>query len=206
MIRNLLFSSILFLVCSCAPPVYNGLADATEQNGCIDRFIPDSSKALYNTQVNVAGKHLSGLLIIKPMPGNITHTVFTSETGITYFDFEFSENDFRVVYCMPKLNKKAVIGLLKTDFGMLLRHQMKRTPDLAKADSTRLYFGFSDHKNTTWYITDKECKQLKSIEHTVRSKKKIIVNLMMAGTQLPDSVYIDHQTFNFNISLNKIYR
>ena len=64
--RYLLFVSILMIL-ACRSP-YRNLPVVQGKPGCVLRFKPVFGSELYNTQVNVAGKHLSGLLIIKTMP------------------------------------------------------------------------------------------------------------------------------------------
>jgi hypothetical protein len=46
--------------------------------------------------------------------------VFVNEVGMTFFDLETGISTFRVVSCLPSLDKKALHKILETDFRMLL--------------------------------------------------------------------------------------
>lgn len=204
--RYLLLSSCFLLLFGCGTSPYLFLEQNNAQPVCFNKLVPAFKTELYNAQINVTGKHLSGLLLFKTMQDSSIRVVFTSETGLTFFDFEFSENDFEVINCISKLNKKPVIKQLKNDIGLLLRHEMKDKPSLTMSGNNELYFGYKKSKETIWYITDNDCMYIKRIETASQKKKKVIVNLTSFGTTLPDSAYLEHQLFEFNISLQKIDR
>jgi len=192
------------MVCGCASSPYLFLSDQNNQPDCLNYLVPKFDKILYNAQINVTGKHLSGLLIFKTMPDKTIRTVFTNEAGLTFFDFEFAENNFKVVYCMNKLNRKPVINQLKKDLGLIIRYQMQEKPQLIKSGNNELYFGYTRNKETMWYITPGDCSEITRIETASKRKKKIIVTVSGYNTTLPDTVYLEHQAFEFNISLQKI--
>ncbi len=87
--RYLVLSSCLFFFTSCSS-VYKGMQKTQADPSCLVKFKLNFTKALYNTKVDVVGKHLSGLLLIKLMPDSSTRLVFSNEMGFKYFDFEFS--------------------------------------------------------------------------------------------------------------------
>src|SRR5438128_8324576 len=103
-----LLISCLFFLCACASQ-YKQLQQSTGNADCLQKFKPDFTRALYYTTVNVTGKYLSGILLIKKMPDSSTRMVFSNQSGFKFFDFEFSASgDFKVYYIIDKLNKKAV--------------------------------------------------------------------------------------------------
>src|SRR5690349_16852835 len=102
--RYLLSISILFLG-GCSSH-YNKMQRSAITTDCVQAFKPVFTTALYNTQVNVIGKHLSGLLINKTMPDSSIRIVFSSEAGFKFFDFGFSGNDFTVYYIYRDMDKK----------------------------------------------------------------------------------------------------
>ena len=110
------FVSLFFLLNSCAPAAYKQLQQTRGDVHCIDPFKPDIRRALYQTSVDVAGHHLSGLLLIKQMPDSATRIVFTNEVGYTFFDFEFTkEGNFIVHSILPKMDKEAVKKTLQIE-------------------------------------------------------------------------------------------
>src|SRR5438128_6245701 len=121
--RFLLSISCLFFLCSCFSP-YKQLQKANENVSCVKQFKPVFTTALYNTQVNVVGKHLSGLLIIKTMPDSSIRIVFSNEAGFKFFDFEFNGNNFKVYYIYKQMNKKSVLKTLRKDFQLVLMNNL----------------------------------------------------------------------------------
>ena len=97
--RYLLLSSCLFFFPACSS-VYRGVKKGNTDPGCLLQFKPVFTKALYSTTVDVVGKHLSGLLLVKAMPDSSTRLVFSNEMGFKYFDFEFSFRDWPVPFCI----------------------------------------------------------------------------------------------------------
>src|SRR6187549_3455737 len=108
--RCLLLISGIMLAVACGSS-YKNLQSATGDVSCLQKFKPAIRSELYNTQVNVIGKHLSGLLILKTMADSSIRMVFSNEVGFKYFDFEFSvDGKFKVFYVIKQMNKKAVLN------------------------------------------------------------------------------------------------
>src|SRR5688572_183404 len=83
----------------------------------LEKLRPAFGVGFYKTEVDVTGRHLSGILVVKKMPDNSMRVVFTNEAGPVYFDFSWSPTgDFKVESVMPQLDKKAVIKTLRKDF------------------------------------------------------------------------------------------
>src|ERR1700750_1042543 len=105
----LLLSSVCVWISSCHS-TYGLMHKVDAHADCLDAFRPRFSKALYNTQVNVTGKHMSGLLLLKIMPDSSTRIVFSNEMGFKYFDFAFAaDGTFKVYYVLPAMDKKPVL-------------------------------------------------------------------------------------------------
>src|SRR6186713_3460231 len=102
MMRYLLFSSILFLA-GCASKTQPSVTDKTAGK-CLSTAAPALKNELYRAGVDVYGNHISGLMFFKTMPDSSTNVVFTTETGLTFFNFSWSKaGDFRVRYVIKKL-------------------------------------------------------------------------------------------------------
>lgn len=198
--------SLIVVLQGCAPSPYNNLTASAASSSCLEKFRPEITSVLYNSHINVVGKHLSGLLIFKKMDDQSTRVVFSNEMGVKFFDFEFKQDGFKVIYCMDKLNKKPVIRQLRKDIGMLLFHEINILNASVKSNTHENYFGFKNGKETNYYITSQDCNELKRIENANSKKKKIIANLTAYKKGMPDSVYISHENFEFNISLKQIER
>jgi hypothetical protein len=173
---------------------------------CVQKFKPDFNHVLYQTSVYVAGKYISGILLIKYMPDSSTRIVFSNETGFPFFDFGFMpDNGFTIYQVTPRMNKKALIKTLRKDFELLLFRNMDNSKYYALSDSLLVYHAYPQSKGINYYITDVNCRQLVKMQRA--SNKKPIMEAFMDGAAFnnpPDSIFIRHLNFNFSIALKKI--
>ncbi|MHA4843402.1 hypothetical protein ACX0G7_04505 [Flavitalea antarctica] len=206
--RFLLLSSFIFTIsatgCSSA---YKSLYPASGDASCIEKFKPRFSSALYNTQVNVVGKHLSGLLLFKTMPDSSMRIVFSSEMGVKFFDFEFAPGgSFKVHQVMKQLDKKSVIKTLKSDFELILMQNLDPDKVVIKSDSVNTWYGFPGATETRYYITSRDCDSLVRIENAMKRKPKVQIVMLDYHNGVPDTIGITHRNFNFDIGLKYIQR
>ena len=204
--RCLLFISYLLILTACSSS-YKHLQKTQEDVSCIEKFKPDFSNALYYTEINVTGKHLSGLLVIKLMPDGSTRMVFANEAGFKFFDFEFAANgNFKVFYIIDAMNKKAVITTLRKDFEIIMMQQANRQHGYMSRnlDSGYNYYAFPQQKGFNYYITDTSCSKLIRLERA--SSKKAVVKIQMQDyiNRLPDTIGITHTNFSFDIGLKRL--
>lgn len=197
----------LWLLCSCAPAVYKKLQPAEGNTACIAAFKPHIQRALYQASVDVAGNHLSGLLLIKEMPDSSTRIVFTNEAGFGFFDFEFSRiNGFVVHSIIPKMDKEAVRKTLRKDFELLLMD----ITDTAAVSSVfqkgaERYHAFYAGADVYYYITDNRCAELIRMERGSRKRKVLEATRGVLKDGIPERMHIRHTNFNFTIDLKRIY-
>lgn len=205
-IPYLILSSCLFFMLSCSP-AHKQMQTATADAQILQKFKPVFTVALYNATVDVAGNHLSGLLLIKKMPDSSTRMVFSSETGFTFFDFEFAANgDFKVHFVIKKMNKKSVIKTLQHDFELVLMNTVNYSESSVRTNKRELYFIFPQTKGFNQYITNAEGTEMVRMERA--SNKKVIVEAVMKNyiNGIPDTIGISHKTFEFNIGLKRLER
>lgn len=204
--RCLLLSSVLFLMTACSS-VYKKLQPATADANCLVKFRPVFTSSLYTTHVNVLGRHLSGLLLFKPLSDTSTRVVFSNEMGVKFFDFEFFQNgQFKIHYVTKQMDRHSVITALRKDFEMLLMKGIEnRSYKSFDADGYK-WFGYAGHKETDYYITDSSCKKLVRIEKGTKRKPKVVMILDNYHDHIPDTIGISHKLFNFDIGLKYIPR
>ena len=203
--RYLLLSSLLFL-CACTS-VYKQLQQSPGDPACITKFQPDFTSALYTTHVNVVGNHLSGLVLFKTMPDSSKRVVFSSEMGLTFFDFEFmKDGGFKVHYIIKKMDKKAVIRTLRSDFELVLMNRLQYQDVNVKRSGDELYHTFPQKKGSNYYITDLNCSGLKRIEKSSRRKPLVTVLMQNYIDGIPDTIGISHTNFAFTIGLKRLIR
>lgn len=206
--RYLLLSSCLFLLMGCSA-VYRNMPKGRGYPACLQKFKPGFTKALYNTKVDVMGKHLSGLLLIKAMPDSSTRLVFSNEMGFTYFDFEFAASGvFKVYSILPQMDKKAVRTTLRKDFELVLMQHLDTAKQFVLVKDGLFYYGFPQTKGNNYYITDSACNQLIRLERA--SRRKIVVAAIMEhySDGMPDTIgithHIPHINSDFTIGLKKL--
>jgi hypothetical protein len=205
-IRYLLLSSYLFLFIACSP-VYRQMQTATGNITGLAKFKPAFSVALYKTEVDVVGNHLSGLLLIKKMPDSSTRMVFSNEMGFKFFDFEFTpDGNFKVYSITKQMNRKAVIKTLRKDFELLLMERLDSAAVSIRTNNGLKYYVFPQITGYNYYITDSTGDELLRMERA--SKRKTVVQAIMNNyiNGIPDTIGISHKTFNFTIGLKRIER
>ncbi|MEJ0104062.1 MAG: hypothetical protein WDO19_16515 [Bacteroidota bacterium] len=178
---------------------------ATGHVSGLTKFKPAFTVALYTTQVDVVGNHLSGLLLIKKMPDSSTRMVFSNEMGFKFFDFEFSPGgNFKVYSVIKQMNKKPVLKTLRKDFELILMQHLDSAAASVRTNNGLLYYVFPQAKGYNYYITDSTGEMLVRMERA--SKRKTVVEAVMKNytNGIPDTIGISHKTFNFKIGLKRI--
>lgn len=212
--RSLLISSLTLLLAGCGS-AYKSLQPSAGDPFCIQAFRPAFTAELYKARVEVVGKNLSGLLLIKTMEDSTRRVVFSTETGVKFFDFEFGQQGvFRKHFVMKRLNKKMVVDALRNDFDLVMMNGIGEEAGQVARREGNWYYGYERGKKIAWYQTDANCSELLHAELGSKRKKLVEAKLFSAaagpwrkGTVLaPDSVFIQHHNFNFNISLKKLDR
>lgn len=201
--RCLLVISCCFVVISCSS-AYKKLQHTAAETSCVAAFKPDFIRDMYHAQVNVAGKHLSGVLVIKTMPDSSIRMVFASEAGFSFFDFEFKGKEFKVHSILKQMDKKPVIKTLQKDFELVLMQHIDAPDAFALKKDSFIYRVFPYGKDYYYYITDPDCTTLYRMERGNRKKK--IVEAVRYGEKYtrPDSIGIRHYNFNFTIGLKRL--
>lgn len=205
-IPYLMLSSCLLIILSCTP-AHKQMQSVPADINNLQKFKPAFTVALYSTTVDVVGNHLSGLLLIKKMPDSSTRMVFSNEMGFTFFDFEFAaDGKFKVYSIIKKMNKKPVIKTLRHDFELILMTDLAHSTASARTENGLIYFIFPREKGYNYYITNGAGDELVRLERA--SSKKTIAEAVMKNYRngIPDTIGINHKTFEFNIGLKRIER
>ncbi|MBZ4189823.1 hypothetical protein [Niabella beijingensis] len=204
--RFLPFVSLLLFLAGCAPVAYKQLQKSEGDVHCIERYRPQIRRALYRTSVDVAGNHLSGILLVKQMPDSTTRIVFTNEAGFTFFDFEFTAGGgFRVHSIISKMDKEAVRKTLRKDFELVLMNRLNAATATVFKKQEEYYYTFRNGKDRYYYITDAGCTRLLRMERGDTKKKVVEATSGVLQGGVPETVVIRHSNFNFTIELKRIY-
>lgn len=203
LLQSFLYSLILLLFVSCktyqltdAKPISN--SEKTVEN----LYFSSKEDYVYKCQMDIYKNHVSGILIIKKI-NEVTHrVVLTSDFGNKLIDFEISENDFKLNYVLPDLDKKIVINFLKNDFQHLLKQRYSVAESFENAQS-KIYLSKID-KKTYYLFFSKENSLLKQIIYTKNNKEKIDFTFDAKKHIFADSLNLQHKDFNINIKLFQI--
>ncbi len=199
-----LLSSCLLVFMGCSP-AYKQMQTANADVNALQKFKPLFTVALYNTQVDVVGNHLSGLLLIKRMPDSSLRMVFSNEMGYKFFDFEFTPGgNFKVHSIIKKMDKRSVLKTLRKDFELVLMEHLNTDQVSVRTENGLIYYIFPQSKGYNYYITNDKTDKLVRMERA--SRKKTIVEAIMENyiNGVPDTIGISHKTFNFTIGLKRI--
>jgi hypothetical protein len=203
--RYLSFSLILCIGCASD---YKMLQPSSPDQPCIDKLKPAGLvTSWYDASIDVVGKHISGLLLIKNMPDSTNRIVFTNEAGFKFLDFEFAVNgSFKVHHVIRQLDKKPVIRLLKKDFELMLGIPFRNASWKAWRNGNEYFYGVHQKKEMHYFITDKDCASLQQVESGSERKRMVSLIFYGPGAERPDSIQLKHHTFAMQIRLRKLAR
>ena len=203
LLQSFLYSLIFLFFVSCktyklsdAKPVSN--SEKTVEN----LYFSSKEDYVYKCQMDIYKNHVSGILILKKINDTTHRVVLTSDFGNKLIDFEISENDFKLNYVLPDLDKKIVINFLKNDFQHLLR-QKYPVSESFENDNSNIYLSKID-KKSYYLFFNKENKFLKQIVYTKNNKEKIDFTFDAKKHIFADSLNLQHKDFKINIKLFQI--
>jgi hypothetical protein len=205
--RTLSFLFSVTLLLSCASD-YKGLKAITVDQDCLSKIKPVAlTTSWYDAGIDVMGRHISGLLLIKEMPDGSRRLVFTSEAGLTFFDFGFDGGgNFKVYYINTQLDRKAVVRLLEDDFSLLLGFAFDKPVWRSWVLKDEKYFGVSEKNENHYFITDEDCGSLQRLESGSKRKRKLTISMVGPDRETPDTITLQHHTFAMKINLTKLKR
>lgn len=205
--RCLLFSLVCVLLLSCAAD-YRHLQEARSDVSCAAKIAPlDIKTSWYSASVDVMGKHMSGLLLLKNMPDSSKRVVFTNEAGVTFFDFGFSkEGNFNVHTVISQFDKKAVIQTLRKDFELIMGLPFQKGAYERSIGGEEVYFGVKQKNETAYFITNKDCASLQRLEWGTARKRKVSVQIPGSSYPSPEKIELEHHTFDMQIKLTRIQK
>lgn len=178
-----------------------------KSNDYFNKSKPIFEYVKYRTSIDVIGKHLSGILIIKQQEDSSHRVVFVNEMGVTFFDYTFFENKYQVNQIIESLDKKAVKKTLAKDLGMILQKGIfKPNPTFNINQSGGIQTYQLQKKGTVQYFYELDCKQINTIKNF--GKRKAVISTQQfysSQNQSPDSIFVQHHTVNFTISLKQLY-
>lgn len=203
LLQSFLYSGVLLMLVSCktfqptdAKPVSH--TEKTVEN----LYFSSHEDYVYKCQIDIYKNHVSGILIIKKMNETTHRVALTSDFGNKLIDFEISDQDFKVNYVIPDLDKKVVVNFLRNDFRQLLKRQYPVNESFEN-DQSNIYLSKED-KKACYLFFNKENGLLNTIIYTKNNKEKIDFTFEAKKHIFADSIHLQHKDFKINIKLVQI--
>lgn len=203
LLRNLVYSLIFITFISCKTYRLTGVNPVLSTEQTVENlYFSSKEDYVYKCQMDIYKNHVSGILILKKINDETHRVVLTSDFGNKMIDFEISENDFKLNYVLPDLDKKIVVNFLKNDFRELLR-QKYPVDESFENGSSEIYRSTIENKNYYLFF-NRESGLLKQIIYTKNRKEKIDFTFEAKKHIFADSLNIQHKDFEINIKLFQI--
>ncbi|QQQ27401.1 hypothetical protein JJL46_14930 [Chryseobacterium indoltheticum] len=203
LLQSFLYSLIFLLFVSCKTYRLTDVKSISNSEKTVENlYFSSNEDYVYKCQMDIYNNHVSGILIIKKINEKTHRVVLTSDFGNKLIDFEVSENDFKLKYVLPDLDKKIVINFLKNDFQELLR-QRYPVNESFENENSKIYLSKIDKKNYYLFF-NKENNLLKQIIYTKNNKEKIDFSFDAKKHIFADSLNLQHKDFKINIKLFQI--
>lgn len=203
LLQNLVFSLIFISFISCKSYKLEGAKPVLNSKETVENlYFSSNEDYVYKCQIDIYKNHVSGILILKKINESAHRVVLTSDFGNKLIDFEISDNDFKLNYVLPDLDKKIVINFLKNDFQELLRQKYPVTESFEN-ENQKIYLSKTD-KKTYYLFFNKEDGLMKQIIYTKNNKEKIDFTFDAKKHIFADSLNLQHKDFKINIKLFQI--
>jgi len=203
LLQSFLYSLLFFLFVSCKTYKLTNVKSISNSETTVENlYFSSNEDYVYKCQMDIYNNHVSGILIIKKIDQTTHRVVITSDFGNKLIDFEISDNDFKLNYVLPDLDKKLVINFLKNDFQRLLKREYQVTESF-EDDNSKIYL--SKIEDQSFYLFyNKDNSLLKKVIYTKNNKEKIDFTFDAKKHIFADSIDLQHKDFNINIKLFQI--
>lgn len=202
LLRSLACSLVFFAVSCKTYQLTEAKPVQTSEKTVENLYFSSGEDYVYKCQMDIYKNHVSGILIIKKLNETTHRVAMTSDFGNKLIDFEISENDFKLNYVLPDLDKKIVINFLKNDFQQLLKRKYPVNESFEN-DQAKIYRSKADNK-AYYLFFNKENGLLKEIIYTKNNKEKIDFTFEAKKHIFANSLNLQHKDFKINIKLFQI--
>ena len=199
------YFSILLILGSCTPNIFKGLNSTGEkriEKSNLFPFVVDTT-LMYNMQIHRNKTDLSGILLIKPAENHYIRTSLTSIFGITVFDFEFNETEFKVNRCIEPLQKKRILNMFRKDFRALFSYHLPQITEANVYEKEQIPVGYkiktSDGK-AYFLIQDQQLKKIEMPAFITSFQ----IDFQNYKNNIPERILISHPCLKLKMQLEQI--
>jgi hypothetical protein len=172
-------------------------------------FPVDFDKALYKATFDISKNHLTGLVFFKQTSDTSFRVIFSSETGMTYFDLELLEKRMNVMSVFPQMDRKPLLRILENDFRMILFRDRTissmDTEERCPSDSTILHRVVSKRGKYRYTVNCSDLV-LKGIESIGKSIGKTRLDFSPPVTGVPGNIRIQNPAIGLDFRMILISR
>ncbi|RMA65721.1 hypothetical protein [Ulvibacter antarcticus] len=162
---------------------------------------------VYKAKIEIYGRNLGGILVIKKMGPETHRVVFTTEFGSKIFDFLFEGDTFTKNFVLEDLDRKLIITTLEKDFRVLIKENVAVVQKFT-SENLEVYKSVSD-KSFNFYFSNTSEGRLTKITNTSKRKEKfeILFNSIVPDSaseenKIADSIDIIHKNIKLAIHLD----
>lgn len=201
--QSLVYSLVLVLAASCKSYQLTDVKPVPAKEKTVENlYFSSTEDYVYKCQMDIYKNHVSGILIIKKLNETTHRVALTSDFGNKLIDFEISDQNFKLNYVLPDLDKKIVINFLKNDFQQLLKRQYPVSESFEN-ENAKIYLSKIDNKSYYLFF-NKDNNMLKQIIYTKNNREKIDFTFDAKKHIFADSLNLQHKDFKINIKLFQI--
>jgi len=197
------FSGLLFFV-SCTPAIFKSLDSAGEkriEKSDLFPFVVDTT-LMYDMQIHYKKNDFSGILLIKPVENHSVRMILTSVFGMTIFDFELNETEFKVNRCIKPMQKKRILNLFRKDFRALFSYQLPQVIDAKVYEKEQVPVGYKIKTSAGKAYYSIRNNQLKKLEMPAFITS-LQIDFQHYKNNLPERILISHPGLKLNMQLEK---
>ena len=206
--RNLILSSLVFILASCAPFYYDTLLKSNNNITAesIEKILSPAEfvTSKYIAKVSAMGKEFSGIFIVREVGHNIFRLALLSHTGVTIVSLEISSQKYEVLYALEQLNNKYFFDMLYEDIGSLIYlgtyHNSYALLNDAKTEKEILKIERSGNKYFCYLDT---LRRLERIDKVVSNKVEEKIIFSRNTESSVNIIEIEHDDFPISITLEK---
>lgn len=199
----LISSCIAVVLASCASKTVKGFEEKAVADTAFKAtyFSDKATDYVYKAHISIYGKDFGGIFIAKKMNDTLSRVAFTTEFGNKLFDFEITDDSFKVNYILEELDRKIIVNMLKRDFMLLLKQNYIIQQQYEDAANT-VYKSKAGNRYNYLFLDKASGKLTKLVNAKVN--EKIIITYLQESDILAHKIIIDHKNINLRIELDYI--
>ncbi|PZW42510.1 hypothetical protein LX95_00824 [Mesonia algae] len=201
--RQFLLISAFFLFFSCGLSTLKNLEetqikDAPQQ--IENPYFQNLEASVFKSSINVYGKEVSGILIIKKQEKDISRLAFTTEFGNTLLDITVMPTGYIKNFAIAQLDKKIILKTLAADIRTLTASGLKVEKTFRQAEK-KVYLTKLNDYQLFYYC---ENGNLKEIIKTTKTKEKLKILFEFGEDEQVKLINLAHSGIKLNIQLTPI--